>query len=98
MSYRISGSLQGRRVSARWDERTQSLQGDDELIDELILLSGQECKVTPTGPSIPCSVRRPGQAMLLARTILDDFDYEGEPIGIEGVSPSDLSVPPGAVA
>jgi hypothetical protein len=98
MRYEIAGIFEGRRVRAWWNEETSSLEGDSSLMTELTLLSGERCPVTPTGPDIPCSVRRPGQAMLLARSVLTDFSYSGQPISIEGVKEEDLSLPPGAVA
>jgi hypothetical protein len=98
MRYEIVGIFEGRRVRAAWNEETSALEGDENLLAELTLLSGERCSVTPTGPDIPCSVRKPGQAMLLARSALTNFSYSGEPISIEGVKEEDLSLPPGTVA
>jgi hypothetical protein len=98
MRYEITGIFEGRRVAVRWNEETSALEGDESLIAELTLLSGERCPVTPTGPDIPCSVRKPGQAMLLARSVLTDFSYSGQPISIEGVKEEDLSLPPGSIA
>jgi hypothetical protein len=98
MRYEITGIFEGRQVRTWWNEETSALEGDENLIAELTLLSGERCPVTPTGPDIPCSVRKPGQAMLLARSVLTDFSYSGQPISIEGVKEEDLSLPPGAVA
>jgi hypothetical protein len=98
MRYEITGIFEGRRVTVRWNEETSALEGDESLIAELTLLSGERCPVTPTGPDIPCSVRKPGQAMLLARSVLTDFSYSGQPISIEGVKEEDVSLPPGSIA
>ena len=98
MSYEISGTLDGKQVKARWNDETGAMEGSPILVNELILLSGTLCRVTPTGPDIACSARKPGQAFILSRTILNDFSYEGEPISIEGVSDRTLAVPRDAVA
>jgi hypothetical protein len=98
MRYEIAGIFEGRRVRAWWNGEAWALEGDPRMIAELTLLSGERCPVTATGPDIPCSIRKPGQAMLLARSVLTDFSYSGEPISIEGVAEEDLSLPPGSVA
>ncbi len=98
MSYEISGTLDGQRVSGRWNDSAGVMEGSQALVDELALSSGMLCRVTPTGPDIPCSARKPGQAFLLARTILTGFSYSGEPIAIEGVTSDDLATPGDAVA
>lgn len=99
-AWRVEGTMaDGTVVWAEWLDPRDYLDGSPELMAEVDMNEGTRHAVTATGPSLVCSTRLPGQALLMVVSLLR---YARLTAGIapplEDLAPEDTELAPGEVA
>lgn len=98
MTYTLSGTYLGERITVTWDEQTSSLVGDETLWAAVVKRAKSPLSLTPTGPTLRNpDPSLPGHACALASELMRVQSVMGDvPIAPEGIEP-DQDVPGDAV-